>query len=257
MARINLPGILFLVALGALWEVTARIYGSPNFPAASAVLMALITSADSIAAETLRTLKRAGLGFLLALVTMLPLGIVIGRVRVLAQIVEPVLELLRPLPPVAIVPVALLFLGTGDEARVAVVAYGCAFPILINAIDAVRGAHPMLTRVSRALRLTHVEQMWLVDFPAALPQIMAGVRISLAFAILLAVVAEMLLSSDGLGTFIVRSQERFQIASGLAGIIVIAVLALVINALLQRADRRLLAWHHMRLGAGFDSHKAG
>lgn len=250
MTRLNVPGMLFLVALAAIWEGSARFYGSPNFPAISQVFAALVANFPVIAAETLQTLKRAGLGFLLALVTMLPLGILLGRVRLLGQIVEPVIELIRPLPPIAIVPVALLFLGTGDEARIAVVAYGCAFPILINAIDAVRGAHPMLIRVGRALRLTRLEQMWFIDLPAALPQIMAGVRISVAFAILLAVVAEMLLSSNGLGTFIVRAQERFQIANGLAGIIVIAILALVINAILRRIDERLLGWHLARTGGG-------
>lgn len=250
MARINVPGMLFLLALAVIWEVSARFYGSPNFPAISQVFAALFSNASVITAETLQTLKRAGAGFLLALVTMLPLGILLGRVRVLGQIFEPVIELIRPLPPIAIVPVALLFLGTGDEARIAVVAYGCSFPILINAIDAVRGAHPMLTRVGRSLRLSRLEQMWFIDLPAALPQIMAGVRISVAFAILLAVVAEMLLSSNGLGTFIVRSQERFQIANGLAGIIVIAILALIINALLRQVDERVLAWHIARIGSG-------
>jgi ABC-type nitrate/sulfonate/bicarbonate transport system permease component len=250
MSRFNLPGVLFLVMLAAVWEATARISASPNFPALSQVFYALFTNHAVIAAETAQTLKRASLGFLIALVTMLPLGILLGRVRILGQVVEPLIELIRPLPPIAIVPVALLFLGTGDEARVAVVAYGCAFPILINAIDAVRGAHPMLARVSRALRLTRLEQMWFIDLPAALPQIMAGVRISVAFAVLLAVVAEMLLSSNGLGTFIVRAQERFQIANGLAGILVIAVLALAINSVLRRVDQRLLAWHMARAGSG-------
>lgn len=250
MTKLNLPGIAFLVVLALIWEASARVYGSPNFPALSRVFEALITNHAVIAGETLHTLRRAAIGFLLALVTMLPLGILLGRVRILGQIVEPVLELIRPLPPIAIVPVALLFLGTGDEARIAVVAYGCAFPILINAIDAVRGAHPMLARVSRALRLSRLEQMWLVDLPAALPQIMAGVRISIAFAVLLAVVSEMLLSSNGLGTFIVRAQERFQVANGLAGILVIAAIALVINALLRRIDERLLSWHIARSGSG-------
>ena len=108
----------------------------------------------------------------------------------------------------------------------------------------------MLTNVARALRLSKAEQMLFVDLPAALPQIMAGVRISVALAILLAVVAEMLLSSNGLGTFIVRAQERFQIANGLAGIMVIAALALAINAVLRRVDEHLLGWHHARTGAG-------
>ena len=250
ITQINWPGILFLLALTLIWELSARLNGSPNLPAFSDVIAALMTNQAAIATDTLYSLKRAFLGFVRALVTMLPIGLLLGRVRLLGEIVEPIIELVRPLPPIAVVPVALLFLGTGDEARIAVVAFGCAFPILINTIDAVRGAHPMLTTVARALRLTKAEQMLLVDLPAALPQIMAGVRISVALAILLAVAAEMLLSSNGLGTFIVRAQERFQIANGLAGILVIAILALAINSVLRRVDQRLLAWHMARAGSG-------
>ncbi len=250
--RLNLPGTLFLIALAILWEVTARLSPSPNFPAFSTVVVTLVTNFDVIAFETLQTLKRAVIGFLIALATMLPLGVFLGRVKAAGDIVEPVIEFIRPLPPIAMIPVAMIFLGIGDPARIAVVAYGCAFPILINAMEAVRGAHPMLGNVARSLRLTSAEQMRLIDLPAALPQIMAGVRISIATALLLSVVAEMLLAANGLGTFIVRAQERFQIAQNLAALLTIVILALIINALLEGADRKLLAWHHERHAAHHD-----
>ena len=91
--------------------------------------------------------------------------------------------------------------------------------------------------------------MRLIDLPAALPQIMGGVRISIATALLLSVVAEMLLASNGLGTFIVRAQERFQIAHNMAALLTIVILALIINTLVELADKKLLAWHHLRTGA--------
>lgn len=175
MSRINWPGAAFLVLLAILWEAFARSAGSPNFPAFSTVVATLFANFGAIALETLQTLKRAALGFLIALLIMLPLGVFLGRVKKVGDIVEPVVEFIRPLP-----------------------------------------------------------------------QIMAGVRISIATALLLSVVAEMLLAANGLGTFIVRAQERFQIAHNLAALLTIVVLALIINALLQAADRRLLAWHHER-----------
>ena len=105
----------------------------------------------------------------------------------------------------------------------------------------------MLGYVARSLRLTRVERMTLIDFPAALPQIMAGIRISIATAILLSVAAEMLLASNGIGTFIVRAQERFQIAKNLAALLAVVILSFsCVNALLQLADRKSLAWHHGR-----------
>jgi NitT/TauT family transport system permease protein len=250
--RLNLPGTLFLVGLAVLWEIMARVSPSPNFPAFSTVLTTLVTNFDVIAYETLQTLKRAAVGFLIALATMLPLGIFLGRVKAAADFVEPIIEFIRPLPPIAMIPVAMIFLGIGDPARIAVVAYGCAFPILINAIEAVRGAHPMLGNVARSLRFTRSERMRLIDLPAALPQIMAGVRISIATALLLSVVAEMLLAANGLGTYIVRAQERFQIANNLAALLTIVILALIINALLEQADRKLLSWYHERHAAHRD-----
>lgn len=252
MSRINLPGACFLIGLAILWEVAAQISPSPNFPAFSVVVTTLVTNFDSIALETLQTLKRAALGFLIALATMLPFGVFLGRIKAAGELVEPIIEFIRPLPPIAMIPVAMIFLGIGDSARIAVVAYGCAFPILINAMEAVRGAHPMLGNVARSLRLTRNEQMLFIDLPAAMPQIMAGIRISLATALLLSVVAEMLLASNGLGTYIVRAQERFQIAHNLAALLTIVILALIINALLERADRKLLAWHHARHAAHND-----
>jgi NitT/TauT family transport system permease protein len=249
MTRINWPGIAFIAAVAIGWEFWAGIVRSPNFPTFSTVVMTLLSNFDAIALDMWFTLKRAFLGFALALVTMLPLGIFLGRVKVAGEIAEPIVEFIRPLPPIAIVPVAMIFLGIGDAARVAVIAYGAAFPILINSLDAVRGAHPMLGYVARMLRLTRVERMMLIDFRAALPQIMAGVRISIASAILLSVAAEMLLASNGLGTYIVRAQERFQIAQNLAALLAIVIMALCVNAALQFADRKLLAWHHDRTGS--------
>lgn len=88
--------------------------------------------------------------------------------------------------------------------------------------------------------------MRLIDLPAALPRIVAGVRISIAVSLLLAVVAEMLLSTDGLGAFLMRAQESFEIAKGLAALLVIALVALALNFTTLRVERKVLAWHHAR-----------
>ena len=243
------PGAAFLLALLVLWELSARAVGSPNFPGVLAVLAALRDSWPSLCEEMGVTLARAAAGLLLALVTMLPLGIFIGRVRAVGDFIEPVFDLLRPLPPLAIVPVAMLFAGVGSAAKVMVVFYSVSFPILLSAVDAVRSAHPMLGNVARSLRMSRREIMFEVDLPAALPQIAVGIRIAVALALLVSVSAEMLLSTNGIGTIIVRSQEQFRIAQGLAALVVIAVTALAINGVVARVERRLLGWHLGRQAA--------
>jgi ABC-type nitrate/sulfonate/bicarbonate transport system permease component len=137
----------------------------------------------------------------------------------------------------------MIFLGIGDAAKIAVVAYGASFPILINAIDAVRSLDPMLSHVARSLRLTRAERMRLVDLPAALPRIAAGIRLSITISLLLAVVAEMLLSTDGLGAFLIRSQESFRIDDVLAALLLIVLVALVVNIMTEAIQSKLLAWH--------------
>jgi NitT/TauT family transport system permease protein len=246
--RINLPGILFLGALAGLWQLAAFLENSLTFPSFATVIGTLVGNRGALLNELAHTLLRAAAGFGLALGTMLPLGIFLGRVRILGDIVEPVIELVRPLPPIALIPVWMIFLGIGDAAKIAVVAYGASFPILINAIDAVRSLHPMLSHVARSLRLTRAERMRLVDLPAALPRIAAGVRLSITISLLLAVVAEMLLSTDGLGAFLIRSQESFRIDDVLATLLLIVLVALVVNITTEAIQRKLLAWQHASSG---------
>lgn len=247
MKRFNGPGFLFLIVLAVLWQAFARHAASPNFPGFLQVIAALMQDRATVAIEMGHTLVRAGIGFLIALLIMLPLGILLGRVRVLGDLVEPVIEFIRPLPPIAVVPVAMIFFGTGDTAKIFVVVWSASFPILINAMEAVQGAHPMLSNVARSLRLSRAETMWHIDLPAALPQIMAGVRLAVAISILIAVVAEMLLSTNGIGMYLAQAQERFEIANGLAGLLVIALVALAINYAVLAIERKALRWHHQRL----------
>ena len=244
----NAPGLIFLIALAALWQGVAAWVDSPGFPSFAQVIAALVANAGEIGSQLAITLGRAFAGFGIALVVMLPLGIVLGRLRLLRELAEPVIELIRPLPAIAVIPVAMIFFGIGPSAKIAVVFYGAAFPILINAMEAVAGAHPMLSNVARSLRLGRFEAMLVIDLPAALPQIVAGIRISLALSVLLAVVSEMILSSDGLGTFLVRAQQNFDIAQVLAALLVIALTALAVNAAMMALERRLLGWRHARQG---------
>ena len=246
---INLPGIAFLAALAGVWQAAAMAMGSRGFPGFLDVARVLIVDAPTIGGALAITLGRAFAGFAIALIIALPSGIVLGRVRKLRELAEPVIELIRPLPAIAVIPVGMIFFGIGSAAKIAVVVYGAAFPILINAMEAVSGAHPMLETVARSFGLSRVAIMAEIDLPAALPQIVAGIRISLALSVLLAVVSEMILSSDGLGTYLVRAQQNFELSRVLAALLVIALTALAINAALLTVERRLLAWHHARAGA--------
>lgn len=250
LKNFNWPGLVFTVALLFAWELLAKAVDSPSFPGFLAVLHALAQNGPDMAWQMSITLGRGVAGFALALAVMLPLGIFVGRTPRIGRYIEPAIDLLRPLPPLAVVPVAMLFAGTGSAAKISVIFYSASFPILINAIDATRSTHPLLLDVGRSIGLSRAEIMRLIDLPAALPQVMSGVRLGLAVALLVSVSSEMLLSTDGMGNYLMRAQEQFQISGGLAGILTIALVSLAINAVVLRIERRLLAWHHVRHGMG-------
>lgn len=245
-SRINWPGILLILAIILVWEIWAQIADSFFFPKASAVAMTMVTDWAEIVEATLDTLRRAAIGFLIALVTMLPLGIVLGRVRVLGEIVEPVLEFFRPLPPIAVVPLAMMVMGIGDAAKLVVIVWGASFPIVINTIDAVKVQDPMQARLARSLRLTTFERMTLIDLPAALPRIFAGVRLGITVALLLTVVSEIIVSTNGLGDYLRLAQSDFSMTRVMTAIVVIAIVSVIVNGATNWASRHLLDWHYRR-----------
>jgi NitT/TauT family transport system permease protein len=246
--RVNVPALAFLGGVLALWELSTLHPASANVPTPGHVAAAFAANLPSMLVEIGHTLARAGIGLALAIVLMIPLGVVLGRFPLVSALLEPIVDFLRTLPPLALVPIAMIFAGTGDAAKIAVIFYGASFPILLNTIDAVRGAHPMLHDTARALRLTQLESMTLIDAPAATPQIMAGIRTSVSISLLVSVTAEMLLSTNGIGVFILRSQENFKISAEIAGIVLVALVSWLINEAYQATDRRLLRWHHQTTG---------
>ena len=246
--RINIAGCLVLAAIALTWQVAAQIAATPNFPSFVQVVATLFRNIDVLVVQSAITLDRTAFGLAIAIATMVPLGIMIGRIRALYDVLVPVIDLLKPLPPLAIAPVVMLFAGTGGGAKIFVIYFSCSFPIVINTIEAVRATHPLLGSVARSLGLNRRAIMCLIDAPAALPQVSTGIRTGLAVALLVAVSSEMILSTDGIGNYIIRAQERFQIAEGMSAILLIAIIGLVVNAAYHWADRRLLAWHYGRAG---------
>jgi NitT/TauT family transport system permease protein len=140
----------------------------------------------------------------------------------------------------------MLFAGTGDLAKIALIAYAAGVPLLMNTYEASHGIHPMMTQLARSLHLTRLETMRLIDLPSSLPMIATGARLAIASSLLVSVTSEMLLATNGIGVFLQRSQEYFDIDAGLAGIAFISLAGLIVNALMLRLERRWLFWHYRR-----------
>lgn len=237
---------IVLALLIAFWEIAPRIglVDSTFLPEFSVVVQALVDLAESgqlwehISASLSRALK----GFVIAVLVAVPLGIVIGWYRPVAQYLSPALELFRNTAALALLPVFVLILGIGETSKVALVIYACMFPILLNTISGVRTVDPLLIKSARSLGLPSYRLFQKVILPAALPTIFTGIRLSAAASILVLIAAEMVGARSGLGYLIMASQLNFQIPEMYAGILTIALVGLAFNFVLVLIERRFSRW---------------
>jgi ABC-type nitrate/sulfonate/bicarbonate transport system permease component len=190
------------------------------------------------------TLGRFFEGYLLSAVLAVTLGVVLGYIDFLHSLLETVIELLRPMPSVAIIPVAILLLGIGDSMIVAVTVYASVWPILINTIDGVRHIEPTLIDTGRTFGLKRRQILRQIILPGAAPYVVTGLRIGLSIALILVTTAEMVAGSKGLGFFILDEERAMNSANMYAGIVLVALLGYSLNRLFLLVEARALRWRH-------------
>jgi len=240
-------GVVFLVLLAFAWEAAGRGGWVHNllFPPASAILATFYELV--VSGEILRqlgvSLWRAALGYTAAAVFAVALGVAMGYWRRVYEACEILIEFLRAVPPPAVIPLAMVFLGIGDALKVFIIFFSCAFPILINTIDGVRGVDPVLIRTARTFGLSRLQTVWKVILPVAGPSVMTGLRIATAIALILTVISEMIGATSGIGYFILGSQRTLNITQMYAGILTLALTGYAINRAFLFVDARLMGWH--------------
>ena len=232
------PAALVVAAEGAM-----RIYGSTSMSLAapSDVLAALVRALldGSILVATLNTLAAAGAGLALGGVIGLALGILFGLVPPLDRLMEVTVEAIRPIPSVAVLPIALLVFGFGYRMEIAIVAFSCLWPIMIMTRSAMASIEPRLLEVSRALRLSAWDRVRKIVLPAALPRIIVAFRLAAAIALVVAVTVEIAVNPLGLGYGILVAQQGLQPDLMLAYLLWIGIVGYGLNTLLSVAQRRL------------------
>jgi ABC-type nitrate/sulfonate/bicarbonate transport system permease component len=192
--------------------------------------------------QTLATVWRMVQGWLLAGLIGVALGAAIGLSQTARDYVQPTLEFLRPLPASAIIPVAIVLFGLSPAMALAVIAFGSLWPTLLGTIHGFQAVEPRLREVSRCLAMSGPAFAWKIGLPNALPDILAGMRLSLTVALILSVVCEMLASQTGLGTAILVAARSFRSADLFAGIALLGLIGLVSNMALGLVEMRLLRW---------------
>jgi ABC-type nitrate/sulfonate/bicarbonate transport system permease component len=243
----NLNGVLALFGVMVLWEFASGwgIVDPRLFPPTSKVLGSFFTLIDSgeIPRQIASSLRRAAAGYFIAAAVFIPLGIAMGLFERVDRALAIVVETLRPIPPPVIVPVAMLFFGLGDGMKIFVICFSSAWPILVHTIDGVRNVDRVLVHTARTFGLSHVKTILKVLLPAASPQIMTGLKISLSITLILVVISEMVGSSDGIGYFILDAQRRLKIDQMYAGMLSLALLGYLLNQIFLFASGFFLSWH--------------
>jgi len=190
-------------------------------------------------ASTLSLLFAAYLGAsAVAIVT----GLVMGRSPAVYGLLEPTFEAVRPLPKVALLPLLILMLGLGTPMKLTVVGLTAFFPVLINTIQGARGVDPVQIDTARTFGLGPVATLGKIILPAALPLILAGMRVGLALALIVMVTTEMVVGTGGLGFLIVDMQRSFKVLDMYAWLVVLAVVGMMLNALFVAIERHAVHW---------------
>src|SRR5882724_967526 len=243
----KLNGLLFVLGVAVVWELTgqAQLINPLVVPPLSKILRIFweLSWSGQIPWQVIVSMKRAAVGYFLAAAVFIPLGIFMGLSQRIYRMLEVVVEMLRPVPPPVVIPLAMLLFGLEDEMKIFVIFFSCAWPILLNTIYGVRNLDRVLLHTARTFGLPQRKIIWQVILPASAPQIMTGLRVSLPIMLILVVISEMVGSTDGIGYFILDSQRRFRVPQMYAGMLALAILGYALNQIFNLLQRALLPWH--------------
>lgn len=237
--------VLSVVAAIAIWDLAVRLDGETLIPGPLAVLHALAELAASgrLVRYIVASLFRVTWGFSLAVVVGIPLGLLLGWFRRGGDTAGPILQFLRPISPLAWIPLAILWFGVGDSAAVFLIFIATVLPLTLTAMQAAHNVHAVHVEAARNFGLSGFAIVRRVLFPAALPELLGGIRIALGIAWLVVVAAEMIAVNSGLGFMIVDARnagDRYDLV--IAGMVTIGAIGLVLdNALRALANRPEIA----------------
>ena len=245
--RTILGQVLTVAVLIAVWEAFSysALAAAAEVPGALETLqrLAALTVEAVFWSDVANTVVSWGLGLALSLVVAVPLGLWIGSFRRATDSTRFLIDFMRTIPPVAVIPLALLILGPTREMEVLLVVLGAGWPLVVQAIYAVRQMDPVLEQVACSYRLSAWHRARYLYGPSALPIVWTGVRIASVISLLVCVAAEMIGGAPGLGQALNRSLLANQNASVFAYVVVAGALGVVINAFLIAVGSRILQWH--------------
>lgn len=247
----SLPTVLAVlspVGILAAWWWWSTTNESFFFPPLPDIIEALREDwlFERVPTDLLATLERFAIGYALAVALGVTAGVLLGLRRGVARMVWPVVEFMRALPPPALLPFVIVAIGIDNQGKIFLIVLGSVWPVLLNSIDGVRGVDSPLLDTARSFGASPRQLLVTVRLPAALPQIVAGMRSSLAIALILTIISELVATREGVGFTILQDQRTFDMDGMWGGMLMLGILGIALNGCFSIAERRSLRWYHAR-----------
>jgi ABC-type nitrate/sulfonate/bicarbonate transport system permease component len=240
-------GVSGVAAFLLLWESVPRmgLIDERYLPAASEVLLRLFgyLGQASFWGDVGHTMMAWAIGLAISISSALVLGFTIGSNEFLRSATRSTIEFLRPIPSVAFIPIAVLIFGVEIESSLLLIIYASFWPVLIQTLYGIADVDPVARSTASSYQLGWLAEARHVVWPTALPYIMTGIRLSAAIALILAIVAELIIGSPGLGKQIALTQSGGAIREMYALIVATGMIGVAVNMVVRRVERRVLAWH--------------
>lgn len=236
------------VGLFAVWWLASANSQSSYFPSLQRILQeswVVWFEEGGIMTDLWPSLLRIALGFSIALVVGVALGTIFGLFPRVDHASRPLTEAFRAVPGAALLPITLMFFGTGEVMKVFLIALASMWPIMLNTIAGVRALHPTMGNVMATFHLSGFDRFTKVFLPAAAPQVFAGARVAIAISVTVMVVAEMFGTPGGVGYFIRNAQQSFQVLEMWTGLVILGIFGYLINLIFHLVEVRILKWHQM------------
>jgi ABC-type nitrate/sulfonate/bicarbonate transport system permease component len=241
-------GFVLVALLLCLWEASARsdLIHSESWPPLSTVLVAFANGIRSgeLPALLAATVYRSLAGFIIGSAIGIAVGLMMAGYRRIDALLEPLVELCRPIPIPAILPPLILLLGIGDAFKVFVVAFATFFPVAINTIHGVRAVPDAILDMARTCQRSQADILTRIVLPSALPYITAGMRGALPLSLIVAIAAEMIAGSAGIGYYLLTMQYAMRPEDMYAAILLLAIVGYTLNRAFVVLERRLLPWFY-------------
>lgn len=247
MRETRLSGWLLVLGVFLAWELGSR-YGliqSQTLPSVSQIIAEWVANLrrGSLASQLVVTLKHMGFGYVIGSSIGILFGLAMGQSRQLWRLLEPFIEIARPVPLSALVPLLILFLGIDDALKVTVVSIGAFFPVFMNTFAGVRSVSRTMRDTGATFGVGPIRTTLEIILPAAAPMIFVGLRYALTVGLVIALVSEMIAGNDGMGYFVIRAQQNLSVVQLFAGVFTLAFLGYALNFLFLILERVVLPWH--------------